>query len=229
MKTRQNMSIYKFMFLRIVLFFTISCGKDGDSVSNTFTDQRDGKTYKTVTIGNQVWMAENLKYLPTVVGPGTASTTTPHYYVYDYDGTNVADAKATDNYSIYGVLYNWEAAKAACPSGWHLPSDEEWTQLTDHLGGSNVAGGKLKEADFTTWSGPNEGATNESGFTAVPGGLFFSTGGEFIYVWTGGYWWSSTGIDANSAWNRIMYFHNSNVGRLSNNKAFGLSVCCMKD
>jgi uncharacterized protein (TIGR02145 family) len=155
-----------------------------DTLVNIVYDARDGNAYKTVKIGNQIWLAENLKYLPSVVGPGTGSETTPYYYVYGYDGTNVTDAKATSNYTTYGVLYNWPAAMAGsassnanpsgvqgvCPAGWHLPSDAEWTELTDYLGGKSVAGGKLKETGTTHWASPNTGATNETGFTALPGG-----------------------------------------------------------
>ena len=129
-----------------------------ETTSGTFIDSRDGNEYNWVQIGDQIWMAENLKYLPSVVGSGTGSETTPYYYVYGYNGTNVADAKATDNYATYGVLYNWTAAmdgeassttnpsgiQGVCPAGWHLPSDAEWTELTDYLGGTSVAGGKLK-------------------------------------------------------------------------------------
>lgn len=93
----------------------------------------DGYTYTTVEIGNQTWMAENLKYLPSVVAAGTESDTSPCYYVYDYNGTDVSVAKATDNYKTYGVLYNWTAAQNACPPGWHLPTDTEWRNLETYL------------------------------------------------------------------------------------------------
>ena len=132
------------------LVFLYSCTPQ--DAPNTFTDNRDGKVYKTVTIGEQVWMAENLAYLPSVVGPATGSEdagneTVAFYYVYGYDGTDVAAAKATANYQTYGVLYNWKAAmngaassdsnpsgvQGVCPEGWHLPSDAEWTQLETYL------------------------------------------------------------------------------------------------
>jgi len=129
------------------LVFLYSCTPQ--DAPNTFTDSRDGKVYKTVTIGEQVWMAENLAYLPSVVGPATESTTEPHYYVYGYidDTPTVAAAKATANYTTYGVLYNWTAAmngaassssnpsgvQGVCPPGWHLPSDAEWTELETYL------------------------------------------------------------------------------------------------
>ena len=117
----------------------ISSSSSSSIVYSTIKDARDNQTYRIVTIGSQTWMAENLKYLPSVVGPGPGSKKTPHYYVYGYNGTNVTDAKATANYNTYGVLYNWPAAmngaassttnpsgvQGVCPDGWHLPSDAE--------------------------------------------------------------------------------------------------------
>jgi uncharacterized protein (TIGR02145 family) len=99
----------------------------------TFTDPRDGNTYRTVQIGNQCWLAENLKYLPAVCPATTTPDGSPFYYVYDYQGHSVEEAKATANYQNYGVLYNWPAALVSCPPGWHLPSDEEWSELSGFL------------------------------------------------------------------------------------------------
>jgi uncharacterized protein (TIGR02145 family) len=171
------------------VLFTV--GSSGGT-TGTMTDARDGKTYNTVTIGNQEWMAENLAYLPSVNMGADGSddnTAGKYYYVYGYDGTNVTDAKATDNYTTYGVLYNWNAAmdgastssanpsgvQGVCPTSWHLPSDVEWTVLTDLLGGESVAGGKLKETGTTHWNSPNTGATN----SGLPGGLRSGSGGYF--------------------------------------------------
>jgi uncharacterized protein (TIGR02145 family) len=216
--------------LEVFLFFTSSCKKDDDdnNTANTYTDPRDGTVYKTVTIGNQVWMAENLKYLPSVVGPETGSIATPYYYVYGYDGTNLADAKATANYSTYGVLYNWEAAKNVCPTGWHLPSDSEWTELTDYLGGESVSGGKLKETGTTHWNNPNEGTTNETGYTALPGGSRHGSG-TFIGVGINGSWWSATESDTDYALYRGMYYGDSSVYRIDFSKDVGFSVRCVRD
>jgi len=211
-------------------------------ISNSFTDTRDGNIYKTVQIGKQVWMAENLKYLPSVVGPSTGSETTPYYYVYGYDGTNVTDAKATSNYNTYGVLYNWPAAMAGsassnanpsgvqgvCPAGWHLPSDAEWTELTDYLGGTRVAGGKLKETGTTHWNSPNTGATNETGFTALPGGSRYNNG-NFTNIRYHGGWWSSTEYGTYLAWYRYAGYNFSDVGRLNYGKEVGFSVRCVRD
>lgn len=209
---------------------------------HSFTDNRDGKVYQTVTIGTLVWMAENLAYLPGVVGPGTGSQTTPYYYVFGYIGTNVSEAKATPNYDTYGVLYNWPAAMAGsasstanpsgvqgvCPTGWHLPGDAEWTQLTDYLGGTSVAGGKLKEAGTMHWISPNTGATNETGFTALPG---YDRGndGKFDSIGYVGLWWSATEFDANHAYSRSMTYSGSSVSRNGNSKEVGFSVRCVRD
>ncbi len=138
------------------------------NTTGTFTDSRDGNTYKWVKIGDQTWMAENLAYLPSVSPPDSSSNSEPVYYVYDYLGNNVAEAKSTSNFNKYGVLYNYTAALSACPKGWHLPTSDEWDELSDYLGGGWVSGGKLKST--TGWEEPNTGATNESGFSALPGG-----------------------------------------------------------
>ncbi|MGB4013081.1 MAG: FISUMP domain-containing protein [Bacteroidales bacterium] len=196
--------------------------------NDAIQDSRDSQIYQYKTIGTQVWMTENLAYLPSVVGPGTGSNSTAYYYVYGYDGTDVATAKATSNYTTYGVLYNWPAAQSACPSGWHLPSDAEWTTFTDDLGGASVAGGKLKEAGTAHWNSPNIGATNESGFTALPGG-YRGSDGRFYGVGVSGYWWSSTESSTTNAWGRRLYCDDSGVGRAGLNREDGFSVRCLRD
>jgi len=190
--------------------------------SGTFTDSRDGNVYKWVKIGNQVWMAENLRYLQSVVAPTTGSTTTPCYYVYDYYGTDVNAAKATDNYKIYGVLYNWSAACASCPIGWHLPNVVEWYQLIDFLGGLSIADGKLKEVGTIHWASPNDDATNETGFRALPGGDRGSNG-LFGAIGKFGHWWSSN----DNAWG-LLIANNYSMSGFSP-KEVGFSVQCMKD
>ena len=199
-----------------------------ETTSGTFIDSRDGNEYNWVQIGDQIWMAENLKYLPSVVGSGTGSETTPYYYVYGYNGTNVAAAKATDNYATYGVLYNWTAACNSCPAGWHLPSDAEWTELTDYLGGTSVAGGKLKETGTTHWASPNTGATNETGFTALPGGFRFSIG-NFDVIGDNGYWWSSTENNTDNACYRYLNYYNYYLISNYDDEMVGFSVRCVRD
>jgi len=209
--------MYKILIYIILLFFLMnSCDKDDNNGSSesAFTDPRDGKVYQTVIIGNQKWMAENLAYAPS----------SGNYWAYDNDDANV---------ETYGYLYDWETACDVCPDGWHLPSDAEWTELTDYLGGKSVAGGKLKETDTTHWESPNEGATNETGFTALPGG-FRNTNGSFLGIGRNGGWWTATGYsppDVWNAWNRSMHCYHSNVDKKGANVdiRLGLSVRCLRD
>ncbi|MDD4258167.1 MAG: FISUMP domain-containing protein [Bacteroidales bacterium] len=229
------------------LVFIYSCTPQ--DAPNTFTDSRDGKVYKTVTIGEQVWMAENLAYLPNVVGPRTGSFTEPHYYVYDFFGGTVAAAKATTRYQTYGVLYNWPAALTACPPGWHLPSDAEWTQLEEYLiaNGYNYDGTTTGDkiaislASANEWySSTHTGAIgnnnaaydayrNKSGFTALPGG-YRDRNGEFDYVGSYGRWWSSTQNNTNNAWYRRLHYNYSYVFRdYYYVKDYGFSVRCLRD
>lgn len=211
---------------------------------DSLVDERDGHTYKTVKIGNQTWMAENLAYLPYVI-PSSEYYYIITYHVYEYEGTDVNEAKATSNYNTYGVLYNWPAVMAGasssnsnpsgiqgiCPNGWHLPSDAEWSELTDNFGNFIVAGGALKEAGTSHWNSPNTGATNESGFTALPGGVR-GAGGYFGNIGNYGWWWSAT-EDVNNtdnAWGRGLYYKDTKVDRVrSTNKLFGFSVRCVRD
>ncbi len=218
------------------------------AVGDTFTDSRDGNVYKTVTIGNQTWMAQNLAYLPSVVGPGTGSYTTPYYYVYGYNGTNVSTAKATDHYNTYGVLYNWPAALTACPAGWHLPSDAEWTQLENYLadnghnydgttdgGRSKIAKSLASASGWNSYSGTGAvGNTdypayrNKSSFTALPGGSRdgYGTFGDVGYE---GYWWSSTEGSTSNAWFRYLHYGSSSGYRNDYYKDCGFSVRCVRD
>ena len=205
----------------------------------------DGNVYKIITIGKQTWMAENLKSLPSVVGPNKHSDTTPYYYVYGYEGTNIAEAKATDNYKVYGVLYNWVAAMAGskssdtnpsrvqgiCPKGWHLPSNNEWAELVGYLGGEEIAGGKLKETGVTHWNNPNKGATNQSGFSALPGG-YRGDEGVFWYINEDGHWWSATEYpERPTAWSVTLVHSEGNFYKsgLNTYKEKGNSVRCIKD
>src|SRR5690554_267685 len=226
---RQNLSINTLLFL--IMFLVLGSGCKKSSNNEAFTDPRDGNVYKIITIGDQVWMAENLAYLPSVnmVADGSEDAAGSYYYVYGYDGTNVAEAKATDNYATYGVLYNWTAAMNDCPHGRHLPSDAEWTELTDYLGGESVAGGKLKETGTTHWASPNTGATNETGFTALPGGARYNDG-TFYDIGGYGNWWSATGDDATYAWDRFVSYGYSSVSSdCYYCKSVGFSVRCLRD
>lgn len=206
-----------------------------NALENTFVDNRDGHRYKWVQIGNQIWMAENLAYLPNV-GPYTnESFSNSVYYVYNYFGINVSEAKLTDNFINYGVLYNWNAASNGCPSGWHLPSDNEWDELTYNLGGEQQAGGKLKESGFTHWNSPNVGATNSSYFTALPGGFRpngIPTGYQYYFYDLGNlaFFWTSTYEQGHiGPWYRALGNSLSDIMRYEDARENGFSVRCVKD
>ncbi len=190
----------------------------------------DGNYYNTVTIGSQVWLAENLK--TTTLNNGVAiqnvidavvwsGLSTPAYRWYDND---------INNKNIYGALYNWYTVNTnnLCPSGWHVPSEADWTTLIDYLGGQYIAGGKLKEAGTTHWQSPNEGATNESGFTALPGGTCLEDG-VFINIGTSGYWWSSTEDRPGISVGRQLNYYFDAVDFPTFYNQDGLSVRCVKN
>jgi len=202
------------------------------------TDE-DGRNYSTMRIGDQIWMSENLAYLPAVSPDSTGSDTEKHYYVFGYEGTDVPSAKATANYSIYGVLYNMVAAQTACPSGWHLPGDDEWIILEQFLGmsesdvnkidwrSSGTVGGQLKETGNAHWSGPNTGATNSSGFTGLPGG-YRGKDGRFIFIDSTANFYSATENGTSFAWFRSMRNNGDDIYRSYLYRRFGLSVRCVK-
>lgn len=207
---------------------------DNTTITGTFTDSRDGNTYKTIKIGNQVWMAENLKYLPSVVGYATSSFAIAKYYVYGYNGTVVATAKATINYATYGVLYNLTAAINSCPTGWHLPTEFEWNILFNTLGyinsGDEPVGDFLKSK--TGWDNPNTG-NNYSGFTALPGGerydTGFTNGTGFKYLGKQCNFWSSTVSDSEHSWMIGLSSSGNYYYSSFDYKRDGYSVRCIRD
>ena len=192
----------------------------------------DGNEYATVIIGNQVWMAENLKVskyrdgsaIPTGHSDNDwMNLSTGAYSVYDNTESNA---------DTYGYLYNWYAvddSRNIAPAGWHVATDAEWTTLTDYLGGTSVAGGKMKETGTSHWNSPNTGATNESGFTAFPGGYRHYNNGKDYDIGSYGYFWSSSEVSSNSAWGRRLYYNNSEVYRNNDTKKRGCSVRCVRD
>jgi uncharacterized protein (TIGR02145 family) len=197
----------------------------------SMTDQ-DGNTYKTIVIGTQEWMAENLKashyrngdLIPVVTNPNTwAGLSTGATCWYNNDS-------ATYN-CPYGKLYNWYAAVDArnlCPAGWHVPTDAEWTTLGNYLGGDAIAGGKMKSTGTQYWQSPNTAADNSSGFSGLPGG-YRANYGTFFDIGNYGFWWSSTEFDPNFAWYRYLDYGYGNVYIGYSYKLDGFSVCCLRD
>jgi uncharacterized protein (TIGR02145 family) len=191
----------------------------------------DGNEYNIVKIGEQIWMSENLKVtklndgsaIPYVLnGNSWTARNTPAYCWYK---NNAEIYKGT-----YGALYNWYTVETGklCPSGWHVPSDEEWSILIANLGNKDFAGGKLKEMGLTHWNSPNTNATNETGFSANPGGYRLDNG-TFDYIGIFGIWWSFTENSSETAWYRYMGYKTSNVIRNYSYKNFGFSIRCLMD
>ena len=186
-----------------------------------------------MTIGTQEWMAENLKttkyrngdLIPTTI-PATldisGEISSKYQWAYDSSEINAAD---------YGRLYTWFAitdTRNVCPTGWHMPTEEEWTTLTTFLGGEEVAGGKLKEAGTSRWTTPNTGATNETSFTALPNG-FRDVSRTFDNFGTFGGWWSSTESTTSDAYSRYVSYNSAKIFWEIINKHDGVGVRCLKD
>ena len=224
------------------IFSVIVGSGGGPACGEPFTDSRDGKSYQTVQIGTQCWMAENLNIGIKINGVDN-QTDNSIIEKYCYDDN-------TSNCDIYGGLYLWNEVmqytssgngiQGICPSGWHLPTDDEWKQLEMELGMSQSQadaqdlrgtdeGGKLKETGITHWFSPNTGATNSSGFTALPGGIRYNSGLFNNTISQYGYFWSSNENSNNEAWGRNLSFVHQLVGRYDCYKASGFSVRCIKD
>jgi uncharacterized protein (TIGR02145 family) len=222
-------------FVKVSESFVISFANvNSFSCGDVFVDERDGQEYETVQIGEQCWIAENLAYLPDVSPSSEGSDTEAYHYVYDYQGTDVDEAKATENYQNYGALYNWPASLVACPEGWYLPSDDVWKILEgtvdseypvgdpewDATGPRGLDAGKNLKST-TGWTGSGNG-DDLYGFTALPGGHRYGNG-NFLYQGGNAYWWSST-----DAWQRSFSLsHKSHRYAVSKNN--GYSVRCIKE
>jgi uncharacterized protein (TIGR02145 family) len=218
-----------FGLLLVVIYITAGCRKD-TADGNTIRDI-EGNVYHVVKIGTQVWMSENLK--TTRYNDGTAiplitdnsdwaSSNSGGYCWYDNDSISYKDA--------YGAMYSWNAVNTGklAPSGWHVASDEDWTKLVSFLGGDSVAGGKLKEKGTGHWAVPNTGATNVSGFTAIPGGYRF-TDGQYYDIGQSSNLWSSTRATADYIYFRGIGYNYKYISRGTYNKRFGFSVRCVRD
>ncbi len=271
MEKKQNISILPLLLMWILLLVVSSCGKDGgaDPSSEDSTNEDantgaygsmtdlDGNTYQTLTIGSQTWMVENLRV--THYNDGTAipnvtdadewvDLTTGAYCWYDNDESTYKEE--------YGALYNWYTVNTGklAPSGWHVPTDEEWTELEHYLAENgyaydgttydgtetdNEARKKLTKclASTSGWEdsdnegaiGNNQSANNSTGFNAPPSGMRINSSGESYSAGISCCWWSSTKYESSRAYNRNMYYYTPIVGRYHDYKTFGFSVRCVKD
>lgn len=233
MKTLLNRWIL-FIMMGILPLTTFRCNEEDDAKPSTVTDV-DGNVYHTCTIGTQVWMVENLKTTRFRDGTTIPLVTDGDEWV----GRGALQSSAYCNYEntvanavTYGRLYNWYAAtdeRNICPLGWHVPTEAEWLTLINYLAGQDQAGGKMKETGTTHWSSPNTGATNSSGFTALPGGSRQIIDGAFSGQAESGVWWSQTEIDGDMAWYHQLYFDQAGIGIAGLGKTSGYSIRCIKD
>jgi uncharacterized protein (TIGR02145 family) len=192
------------IILFMLCYFSLSA-QDYD----VFVDSRDGSVYKTVKIGEQVWMAENLNYKSA--GPGV---------IYPNDSPLT---------EVFGRLYCWEAAQEVCPPGWHLPSEEEFEILANSLGGEAVAGDKMK-MESSYWSSSIEEANNESGFSALPGGYLENPKDEsYPFMGDMGFFWSTTELKKNTSKFHYLKIDGSQFKAGSGSRESGMSVRCLKD
>ena len=237
----------KLFFVIVLISSFFACKKDTTNLTVNDVTQNptsgygsnisdiDGNSYKTVYIGTQQWMAENLKV--TKYNDGTAIPNVTDNTLW---GNNTSGAWAYYNNDAiwnpkHGKLYNWYAVsptmngnKNVCPTGWHVPTNAEWTVLTDYLGGLSVAGGKMKEVGTTSWYSPNTGATDTSLFTGIPAGTR-SNGLFFPYVGYNANWWSSSENNMGSAWSLKLFNNHDDAFISLNDKGNGLSVRCLRD
>jgi uncharacterized protein (TIGR02145 family) len=216
----------------------------------TFTDSRDGNVYRYVTIGEQDWMIDNLAWLPSVSPSTEISDNEAICYVSEYEGTNVSEAKATENYSTYGALYNWTAANSCCPEGWHLPSTEEWVELENYINTNNGSFDKTTYIEWgyvwwdlgthllhtSGWANEKNGL-NTYGFSALPGGGIYyeplpmdCPGVTASCKCFGDYWSATLTEGMGSAWGFWSdYPGNMGIHDGSYPKGYGISVRCIKD
>ena len=215
------------MFVCVLVVFILGAGCKQEG---TVTDI-DGNVYRTITIGQQEWMAENLRTASYSTGSSiTNITDMDEWEENTSEGSWVYYENDESHDAVYGKLYNWFAVtdtQGLCPEGWHVPSGDEWNILTDYLGGSDTAGCSMKEAGTSHWENPNTCANNLSGFTALPGGYHDPSG--FVNIGRYGGWWSTDEDNEARAWFHTLNYDNSALWHLFMVKKNDLSVRCVKD
>ena len=213
----------------VMLFVCTGCKKEENKPENIVSDV-EGNDYFTVVIGEQVWMAENLRTTKYSNGNIILNVSDNTQWSNLSDGA-LSNYENNDTYvRTYGGLYNWYVVNNVhkiCPTGWHVPSDADWTELITFLGGENIAGGKLKETGETHWFG-NISTNNDYGFSALPGG-FRGENGFFGNMGDVGFWWSSSEVDSESAGYKSMVSWSDGIYSGTNSKKYGKSVRCIKD
>jgi uncharacterized protein (TIGR02145 family) len=229
--------IYELLILFMLTVSFTACKKDeineepSDPNAGTVQDV-DGNSYNTVKIGDQWWMAENLntskfrngENIPNVAESGEWSITENAAYCNSNNDPDIA--------ADYGRLYNWHAVadgRKICPEGWHESNNDNWATLVEFLGGSDVAGGKLKQAGTDFWNSPNTDASNESGFTALPGGVRNANTGNFAGIGSTGNWWSASQQNLDNGYVWGLTSMNGAIVNYPLDKNAGLSVRCVKD
>lgn len=221
------------IFLIFGIFFLFqSCEKELFTLSDPITDI-DGNTYNTISIGSQIWMKENLKTVHYNNGDPISLVTDLEEWALTETGSYCDYNNSLSDGNIYGHLYNYYAVKDdrnICPSGWHVPSDNEWNTLVDYLGGSEVAGSKMKEKGEKYWTIQNIDATNTSGFSAIPGGGRYP---EYYHINEVAYWWTSSAGTISGGWGaiyRAIAYDSKMVYRFDNAAlANGYNVRCIKN
>ena len=228
-----------------VITFLISCNSQPTEPENkNIVTDIDGNTYKTIQIGEQLWMAENLRVEHYLNDDIIQKVTDGDKWIQLKEGACASYANEDSSVSKYGLLYNFYAVedpRGLAPRGWHVPTDEDWKKLEIYVGMSKSSvdstgrrgqevGGKLKDVDSGFWHSPNTGATNESRFSALPGGYRYGRHGSFFYEGLRAYFWSSTeSSDSSFEFFRLLEYSLSTVDRNGYNKYFGLSVRCIKN
>jgi uncharacterized protein (TIGR02145 family) len=222
-----------FTLTGILLTFSYSCKKSTDNPNQSINDSTmtdvENNTYKVITIGDQVWMAENLRstkfrngdLIPTSLADVSVEANPEYQWAYNADETLVPE---------YGRLYTWYTiteSRNLCPLNWHIPTDLEWENLKTFLGGESAAGNKLKEAGTSHWESPNTNANNETGFTALPGG-YRTVSGQFVSLHLSNYLWS-TSPDSLFALGQGLHFDDALFAKGGYYRAAGVSVRCIRN
>lgn len=228
--------ILLYVFLAIGLTSVFGCKKTGEDIIllDYTVEDIDGNVYKTVRIGSQMWMAENLRTTKYQNGDAIQNILDDSEWIKLTLGAycNYKNTTNEDTIATFGRLYNWYTIsdiRNVAPKGWHVPTDEEWLTLINFLGGESVAGGKLKESGTSHWTEPNTGATNESYFSGLGGGVRSPIDGTVNFMNIYGIWWTSNSISSTHAYCRSLYHKGEDASLAHNANITGYSIRCIKN